>query len=442
MEKRKWILVAMITVFFVISGCSQKSTEPAKVNTDLQISFYQPLNGDLVLVLHSADGREIEMVESFGPDEPKVIKNIENERVSFTVLYNDTSSGYPSRFFHQYSFIKSYIDVVPQHFYFFGRPSDALGYADLNFIYPEGNYAKSHFAIPFEGISSSSVTVQQFRNIPIRQLGMGGFLTIFASVTDTEKMSGYYGWLTTDDVGYKNQYDVHLEHPMVQKNIQTNRQINDYSLCALRDPYDENPDKPYLSFWLNSDFRHDLTSQTEQVILIPDLFPADYYSLRVGNYERTGHAYYYTVVDKQIPVSLQLPTSSVEAVLGDDGTLVENITVSGTVDYLKAGWYYRNYRESQIDWEVYFSPSLKSIRRPVLPDSVFDMLDVSFPQDFDADLCLCDLDAAKGFDDYIGKYSSAKRRNILDYKIRYTYYKRFISTACGFEDQKIEYISR
>ncbi|MCD4712208.1 MAG: hypothetical protein K8R73_02910, partial [Clostridiales bacterium] len=272
-------LMSVFLLVLMILNCSDKnSSGPDNSQSDLVVSFSRSLHKEAYIILHSLDGQEVKSIQTIGTNEIATFQGIDESRVTFTVIFQDTSH---SRYDKNVCFL-SYFNVPINQYLLNGPSGPILGYADVTLDSPDSSYSRSLVSIPHYGKASSSTASKNFE---VRKLCSNGKLTLFASLINSDELFGFYGWLQDQgfEYNFSNEYTITLNNPLQIKVLQTNLPITDYSLGALLNPYGEQGGSPNLYFWQDTDFRRNFESEyTEFSLFYAPYFPKDYYNLNVS----------------------------------------------------------------------------------------------------------------------------------------------------------------
>ena len=410
----------IILCVLILSGCKEKSISgPEQSQNNLTVSFVNPLQGEAHIILHSLDGKEAISIQKIGANENAVFHDINDLYVTFTAIFQDTSN---IRFGKIVRLITLYHAPV-NRYVFYGPGKPILGYANVTFEYPDSDFTRSLISIPDYGVSSGMRSIYQ--NLEVKELCSNDKLTLFASLINTDRSFGFYGWL--QDQTFKrntfNNYSIKLIHPFEIRSVSTNIPVTGFSFGALINPFGEQKGTKNIYFWQDTDYKRQYADEFSNLSIFYALdFSADYYQLRVFH-RNHDERYSYIIIDKDIPSSITIPSGRINASYNDENGTITQISLTGNADYISGFWSIQKSNQFYITWSVLSAPDSLQMARPLIPEEIMNQYDIDFSGDYKVDLLMSDFDTIDGYYEYLKKDSEALEQNVKLYKKRYYFIK-------------------
>ncbi len=357
-------ILSFVCIIIIIIGCSKDDSPTSPNTTSFKLNFVNGYNsGQGWVILHSSDGTTSTTTKQFFGNATVDFGEITEERVTFTFIFTREYSSWKDYL------ITSYILAPTGEWTFDGRDFGDKGSIEVNMTFPNGEYDQCFLGT--SDVSSrrslSSATSSYSFNFPVFNLNFNNTINLYGSVYNYDNDIGYCGWKLDEqfNIGGNNQHDLNLTTTLSPTNLTSNKLIDYVSVYAL---IGNNLDRLRLFYEIFSN----KVSTAE--IFFPETFPANKFITYCG-YADGQISYSYRKIDTKLTENISIPSGIISASFNANTNSYENISYSGNVDEISAGWSYFDFNNEQyFSWIVYASKNETKLQRPILPNDVVSQI--------------------------------------------------------------------
>lgn len=418
-----------ISILILLVSCKKENNGGAEDNQHpFSIELVDGYSKDFCyVVLHSLDGKEVIDYKKVVGDGIADFGYLNENKVTVTMVIFDTTE---TEIGTEYEVILSTdIESPAGKWIFRSYPSQKVNetYAQI-----EVNYPNDNFEYLLISASNSGGRYRFTKNVPEEQYT---YLTTLTDAAPGDKLSfyaavytqdgGYCNWEFNQDVFINavNEYNIDLNKPLAIKQINVSQPLYRFVINGLYKPRD------FKSFFRM--FNHYNTQN--QTNHINAKYPSDIqiseYLLWCNGMTGDGSFFYSTFVNgpDNMPGSIAIPTQTVSAHYNAQTDEVDNIQVNGTADAVGASWRYRNWGElyESINWYVYSENDISSIKRPVLPQVILNILGEDLDQLEISSVFISDYDLTSSHADIITRFFIEDMPIFERYNTGFSYYFNF-----------------
>ncbi len=409
------VLLSFFAIIF-LTACGDETTNPISEDKSLKLRFTDDYSTEQGwAILYSEDGNTVIKTVSFTGDSEVDFGDIEAERVTLTIVH--TSLSGPRKAYY----IDTYVSVTKGLWSFKGAGSSNIGSVVVNYNFPYNQYDHRIIGVETGGYGySGDFEGSQFQSseIQVKRLIEPGKISLYSTVYNLESGFGYYIWnpnLTFTN-GILNQYSFNLVKPLTQYNLQINKPINYLSVGGSISNEEQN-------VWLF--FNRANTGTVSNKILLPD-------SLAMLNYKSSFSflsndvSYGYYKISNNRPDIITLPDIYIDANYNEANNSFENITITGTADFIKCSWTNSNTTSDSVTiWNINTSKNVTSVKRIELPSEVSSQIPNYDVNTLTANgITVVDYNTTTSFDDFVNVFLKNNEGKTNLYSDYYYYSKR------------------
>ncbi len=370
-----------------LSGCDKDSADP-----ELKVQFenYDFEWQRIWVVVQSAEGSEVLAVREVSSN--GIIEFDEDlpDGVTLTIAYQYASQQF---------YVTSYVNVSKQ---LWRREFNSFpqSYGEIRFTlqYPEGEFSRLTAWVPGHAITTSEISPRSHSFSEISVYRPFGSEIDIAGLIEGEE-ANFIGWQrNVPFVPYAlNTYTLQLDQPTTRIPVHLTIPVNGLSLTG------------YVPWDYMSSFRvqavSDSVARADREFRVPDIEFSGYW---ISVWSEQPNFFSYGKEYDALPSTIEVPEKSISFEYDDVNGVYGSISVQGGADAISGNWVFQN-SDVYGAWTVYCSANSSTIAKPMLPDSLADLLSITDRSLNPAHLYLYDVNPGEGWNSYVLRLAGSGR---------------------------------
>ncbi|MBL0062539.1 MAG: hypothetical protein IPP40_13895 [bacterium] len=354
-SKSYWAVVALLVLCFALVfsfGCDKEDDDTSpKLSITIENDDFTDIS--VWVVISDAAGEQILAAHDMTENSHISIDSGLPDRVTITFVRIQDATGFCA--------LTTFANVIPQSWVVsFGFPA-SNGYASINIMYPEGEYEDLTVCLPSMTVHTSDVGATGTNLGYIDHfMPENNKLSIFGRVDGAN--SSFCGWVldVPFDGDSMNTYDLLLDQPTPIHQITLSTPANYLSCYGRRNA---TTNVGYQIAYKNDDDSHTVFN----LRAIP--VPMNNYLVSAGIYDANVS---YSRKFESLPSTVTIPQRSIQGTYDYDNGVFKDISFDGQADELWGRWTFD--QDRSVGWYLAVSGDSGVIRRPVMPDSLWQKI--------------------------------------------------------------------